>query len=69
LQLGGAIAFVLLLLILDLSWLGFLLLGGLIALYEIWLARLGAGDTEEEGPESLRPPGDLPTRGDAQSHA
>ncbi|MGH2825397.1 MAG: hypothetical protein ACRDKF_00320 [Actinomycetota bacterium] len=69
LQLGGAIVFIVLLLILDLSWLGFLLLGGLIALYEIWLARLGAGDIEEEGPETSRPPGDLPTRGDAQSHA
>ncbi len=69
LQLGGAIVFIVLLLILDLSWLGFLLLGGLIALYEIWLARLRAGDIEEEGPETSRPPGDLPTRGDAQSHA
>jgi hypothetical protein len=68
-QLGGAIVFVLLLLILDLSWLGFLLLGGLIAIYEIWLWRLGAGDTRNDGPESLRELGDLPTRGDAQSQA
>jgi hypothetical protein len=66
-QLGGAIVFVLLLLILDLSWLGFLLLGGLIAIYEIWLWRLGAGDSRNDGLESLRELGDLPTRGDAQS--
>ena len=52
LQLGGAIVFVLLVLVLDLSWLGFLVLGGLIALYELWLARLGTGDSNEVGPES-----------------
>jgi hypothetical protein len=56
LQLGGAIVFVLLLLILDLSLLGFLLLGGLIALYEIWLARLGAGEVNDDEPETLRIP-------------
>jgi hypothetical protein len=56
LQLGGGIAFVLLLLILDLSWLGFLLLGGLIALYEIWLARLGAGRVKDDGPSDSRAP-------------
>ncbi|MGH2774294.1 MAG: hypothetical protein ACRDJT_02505, partial [Actinomycetota bacterium] len=67
LQLGGGIVFVLLLLFFDLSWLGFLLLGGLIAFYELWLVRLGAGDTDDGGPESLKRPGDLPTRGDAQS--
>jgi hypothetical protein len=54
LQLGGGIAFILLLLILDLSWLGFLLLGGLIALYEIWLARLGAGGVKDDGPSDSR---------------
>jgi hypothetical protein len=69
LQLAGGIVFVLLLLILELSWLGFLLLGGLIALYEIWLVRLGAGDTGDDGPESWGKPGDLPTSGDAQSRA
>jgi hypothetical protein len=66
LQLAGAIVFVLLLLFLDLSLLGFLLLGGLLALYEIWLARLGAGDVN--GEESLRSP-EMPMRGDAQTHA
>ena len=69
LQLGGAIVFVLLLLIFDLSLLGFLLLGGLIALYEIWLARLGAGDAENDGPDSSTKPEDLPTTGGAQSQA
>ena len=59
LQLAGAIVFVLLLLILDLSLLGFLLLGGLIALYELWLWRLGAGDTGDGGSESLEQPGDF----------
>jgi hypothetical protein len=54
LQLGGGIAFVLLLLVLDLSWLGFLLLGGLAALYEIWLARLGAGGVKDDGPSDSR---------------
>lgn len=68
LQLGGGIVFVLLLLILDLSWLGFFLLGGLIAIYEIWLARLGVGDTEDDEPESTTKPGDLATTGDAQGH-
>jgi hypothetical protein len=67
LQLGGAIVFVLLFLILDLSWLGFLLLGGLIALYEIWLARLGAGDTEDDDPSTK--PEDLLSTGGAQSQA
>ncbi|MGH2790878.1 MAG: hypothetical protein ACRDJ0_07840, partial [Actinomycetota bacterium] len=67
LHLAGGIVFVLLLLILDLSWLGFLLLGGLIALYEVWLARLGPGDTDEDGPDSLRTAGDFPTAGDSQS--
>jgi multisubunit Na+/H+ antiporter MnhC subunit len=66
LQLAGAIVFVLLLLFLDLSLLGFLLFGGLLALYEIWLARLGAGDVNDE--ESLRSP-EVPMRGDAQTHA
>jgi len=61
-QLGGAIVFVLLLLILDLSLLGFLLLGGLIALYELWLWRLGAGDTANDGSEALGA-GDLPATG------
>jgi hypothetical protein len=56
LQLGGAIAFVLLFLVLDLSWPGFLLLGGLLALYEIWLARLGTGD--EDAPRSGKSTGD-----------
>jgi CheY-like chemotaxis protein len=66
LQLSGGIAFVLVLLILDLSWLGFLLLGGLIALYEIWLARLGAGEVNDDGPETLRiPERESPMRGDA----
>ena len=60
-QLGGAILFVLLLLFLDLSWLGFLLFGGLLALYEIWLARLGAGDVNDE--KALRTPGDSPMAG------
>jgi len=69
LQLGGAIVFVLLLLILDLSLIGFLLLGGLIALYELWLWRLGAGDTGDDGSETLGGPGDLPTTGGAQSQA
>jgi hypothetical protein len=68
LQLVGAIVFVLLLLILDLSLLGFLVLGGLIALYEIWLWRLGAGDTGD-GSETLGVPADLPTTGDAQGPA
>jgi hypothetical protein len=67
LQLGGAIVFVLLFLILDLSWLGFLLLGGLIALYEIWLARLGAGDTEDDDPSTK--PEDLLSTSGAQSQA
>jgi hypothetical protein len=67
LQLAGAIVFVLLLLFLDLSWLGFLLFGGLLALYEIWLARLGAGHVDDE--ESSRKPGDTPMRSDAQTHA
>ena len=61
-QLGGAIVFVLLLLILDLSLLGFLLLAGLIALYELWLWRLGAGDTANDGSETLGA-GDLPATG------
>jgi len=69
LQLAGGIVFVLLLLILDLSLLGFLLFGGLIALYEIWLARLGAGDNGDFDPESLGQPGDLTATGDAQSQA
>jgi hypothetical protein len=69
LQLGGAIVFVLLFMILDLSWLGFLLLGGLIALYEIWLARLGAGDTEDDDPDPSTKPEDLLSTGSAQSQA
>lgn len=69
LQLAGGIVFVLLLLILELSLLGFLLLGGLIALYELWLARLGASEPGGDGPESLRTPGDGPTTGDVQRHA
>jgi hypothetical protein len=61
-QIGGAIAFVLLLLILDLSLIGFLLLAGLVGLYELWLARLGAVEDEEAGPPSEPRPGDaLPT--------
>ena len=62
LQLAGAIVFVLLLLVLDLGLLGFLLLGGLIALYELWLWRLGAGDVANEGSETLEA-GDLPATG------
>jgi hypothetical protein len=54
LRLGGGIAFVLLLFMFDLSWLGFLLLGGLVALYEIWLARLGAGGVKDDGPSDSR---------------
>jgi hypothetical protein len=69
LQLVGAIVFVLLFLILDLSLPGFLVLGGLIALYEIWLWRLGPGDTGDVEPETSGKPGDLPTLGDAQSQA
>ena len=69
LQLAGGIVFVLLLLILDLSLLAFVLLGGLIGLYELWLVRLGAGDTGDDGSETLGEPGDLPTTGDAHSRA
>jgi len=65
LQLAGAIVFVLLLLVLDLGLLGFLLLGGLIALYELWLWRLGAGDTADDGSET----GDLTTTGEVKSQA
>ena len=67
LQLAGGIVFVLLLLVLDLSLLGFLLVGGLVVLYELWLWRLGAGDTGDDGSETLGQPGDLPTTGSAQS--
>lgn len=67
LQLAGGIVFVLLLLILDLSLLAFVLLGGLIGLYELWLMRLGAGVTGDDGSETLGQPGDLATTGDAQS--
>jgi hypothetical protein len=66
LQLAGGIVFVLLLLMLDLSLLAFALLGGLIGLYELWLVRLGAGDTGDDGPGQ---PGDLATTGDAQIRA
>jgi len=67
LQLAGGIVFVILLLILDLSLLAFVLLGGLIGLYELWLVRLGAGDTGDDGSEALGQSGDLATTGEAQS--
>ncbi len=41
LRFGGGIAFALIVLVLDLSLIGFVLLGGLLVLYELWLARLG----------------------------
>ena len=69
LQLAGGLVFVLLPLILDLSLLGFLLLAGLIALYELWLWRLGAEDTGGDRSEFLGQPGDMPTTDDAQSQA
>jgi hypothetical protein len=50
LMLAGGVAALLLLLLFDLSWLGFVIVTILIALYEIALARLGH-DPEAEGVE------------------
>ena len=67
LQLGGGIVFILLLLILNLSWVGFLLVAALVALFEIWLARLGVGNGNDEVSGSLGMPGDAPTSNEAST--
>jgi len=47
LQLGGIVVAVLLLFVIDASWLSFLVIGGIVAAYELVLVRLGGSEAED----------------------
>jgi hypothetical protein len=55
LQFGGVIGAVVLLLLLDISWVSFLVLGALLAVYELVLARITGSPEGEEPVEGLSP--------------
>jgi hypothetical protein len=56
LQFGGVIGAVVLLLLLDISWVSFLVVGALLAVYEFVLARITGSPEGEEPMEGLSPP-------------
>lgn len=60
LQAGGFLVAVLLLWVFDLSWLGTLVLLGLLAAYELGVSRLGSGGEDEE---EVPPPGPMAVAG------